>query len=487
MGIFEIEFIKRKTMNGISFIAQDLANNVNQLIQNTNSLKSLKPSTIPANFQPFAVSALGNFPYYWQDPTNLKFNAKTYRWIAANLLANSLPVQLDSFFTNYFIDALGSISYSLSTADQTQLNQDSANATNQQGALLLSWQNAFGSLPTGAGQPIDLIMQTITQTWANPPTTLQQLQSSTNINAILNQIPPSGISILPSLTNYLNAIGSSISLLNAITMNRGYLENALSAVQNPNSTNGGLSLNDGTIEPAFAVATPLQTILAGLNTNNVNNAFTSQMVVSATSSTQYAVAIDNQKAVTVNSSQFLTAINSDNQDIFQTLVAADSTSAQVTIDFTGITTVFFGPVAFSQSALKNWYWMTPITNAILNGSQDVSGFKFSPNPQIDFSKSGPFAFLTGVAISKSPTLNVLTQGNSYQKLASIIESNPSVTVNLLGNALGNSQPLNYNATTNVDDNNSIIQVNFQQSGTVAGDSINSTAFVLGVQTNYPAS
>jgi hypothetical protein len=475
-------------MNSISAITQDLANNVNQIISTQTTSKAGIANVgfgVPAGFQPFSVGASGNFPYYWQDPSNLKFNAKTYYWIASNLLPNTLPIQLDSLFTNLFIQALSSISYSLSTADQAALNQASANATNQQGALLLAWNNAFGGLPTGAGQPIDQVMQIITQTWANPATTLQQLQSSSNITAILNQIPPSGNSVLPSLINYLNAIASSISLFNATTSNTGYLEKALAAVQTPTLANGGLALNDGSIQPAFAVATPLQDILNGLNSTGSKNAFNFQSSV-AGASTVYSVTLDNQTDVIIPAADFLTAINSDGEDIFNSAVTTDSTPAQLSMNFSGVTLVYFGPVAFSQSTLKNWYWTTPILNAIQNGTQDVSGFEFSPNPQIDFSAKGPFGYLTCVAISKTPSLNVSTQGESYQKLAATVQSNPSVNLNFLGTPLGTDETTaNYTASATVNDAESSVQINFAQSAAVAGDSISSTAFVLGVQTNFP--
>ena len=54
---------------------------------------------------------------------NQLFNSLTYEWISANLKAGAMPIRQasGSTFTNLATNALASVSYSLSTGDQTKL------------------------------------------------------------------------------------------------------------------------------------------------------------------------------------------------------------------------------------------------------------------------------------------------------------------------------------------------------------------------------
>ena len=477
-----------KTMNGLSFIAQELVNETNAVLKKSGKPSAFKARAIPPDFQPFTVSALGNFPYYWQDPRNLEFNSKTYRWIASNLKANKSPVQLGSLFTNIYITALSKITYSLSTADTAKLNKIYSNITNQQLGLLNAWKSAFGSLPIGA-EPINLIFQIITQKWASPPTTLDQLQKTANLTDILNQIPPNGNSVLPALANYLNALGSDISLVNAAPMNNGYVENALAAVQQPTGENGGLKLNDNSLVPAFNVATPLSEILKSLNSTKTEKSFTYKMSVKRASSENYLVSSADspkQSDTKTRASSLLKATLENGDDLIRSDIAVDSTPLEVNVNFDGITVVYFGPVSFSMATSTNWYWTDPISDAISNSGKDVSGFKFSPDPNIDFSDTGPFGFLTGVAISKNPTLNISSRSDNYKAIAQAIREKPPVNLEFLGMPLGSREKdSRYIAKVTTDDARSLVNIDFQPEPSVAGDSVDSTAFVLGVQTEYP--
>jgi hypothetical protein len=74
--------------------------------------------------EPFSVGAMGQFPYYWQNPTNLRFNSKSYSWISASLTADTMPIQLAENFNNLDNQALASISYVQSQVDSVGLAQN---------------------------------------------------------------------------------------------------------------------------------------------------------------------------------------------------------------------------------------------------------------------------------------------------------------------------------------------------------------------------
>jgi len=437
----------------------------------------------------FTVGNLGNFPYYWQNPSNLKFNHLTYNWISANLLANTSPAQLGSGngFTNLYIEALGSISYQLSTADQAQLTKAQQNATNQQAALLSAWQAAYGSIPpaTATQQPIDIIMNTIATNWASPATTLSAIQSSHNLNALLNNMPASGKTIAPVLAQYLNALGSSISLQNATTMNTGYIQQALAAVQSPSSSNGGLSTDDGNENPSYGVSTQLADILNGLQ--DTSNVVALSLGISRDSSSEYRVTMNGGSGFDIPILFFFTLGVDGNESYFQDSIATSSNTVDIQMTFPGVTSVNFGPTGYNMSTGQDWFWMEPITDAIANGTKDVSGFKFAPNPNIDFSANGPFGYLTGAAIAGYPTVVISVTSSDYASIAETFQQSESHEITFLGIPLGGSSESTYSSSVNVNSSAQSVTITLTPPPqTVSGQAVSSTAWVLGVETNYPA-
>lgn len=434
----------------------------------------------------FTVGANGNFPYYWQNPSNLQFNNLTYSWINTNLAANTTPVQQDETFTGLYISALGSIVYSLSSADQTNLNTANDNATNQQAALLNAWKSAYGSIPAGTATqaPIDIIVGTIATTWAVPPTTLTAMQNSKNLNKLLNNTPASGKPIIPVLANWLNAVSSAISLVNAVTMNNQYVATALDNVQNPLTTNGGLALDNSNIEPSYQISPVTATILNGLK---ASNPVTATMTVTQSSSSQFQVSVQGGAAFSIPVTEFLTIDVGGNASYFQQNMASQSNSTSITMTFNGVTLVNFGPTTFDLTTGLGWYWAFPITQAITNGTNDVSGFKFSPNPNIDFSSSGPFGYLTGVAISNFPTISITVTGSNYQSIQKTFQSSASAGVSFLGIPLVSASGSNYSssATSNSSSNSVTVTLSPPAELVSGGGGANSLGWILGVQTLYP--
>jgi hypothetical protein len=488
-----------KALIGTGNITKKLAANTNEVILKQNRstpsrVVTLQLSTdkkIQAPFQPFQVGSLGNFPYYWQNPDNLSFNSKTYQWISSSLKAGRFPVQLSQPFTNLYIAALSKVNYSLSNSDQSQLNQAQSNIINQQGALLKAWQTAFGTIPdrTETQQPIDIIFDTITQTWASPSITLSQLQISHDINGLLNNVPMSGKSILPVLVNYLNALQSSVTLINAATMNRGYLQQAMAAVQTPSTTNGGVSTSDGRVQPAYQIDTPLENILQSLNSTDRSKIVTLSMSVISTGGNSYSIQLNDGTTETLRMADFLNIYNEHGIDLFRELLLSDRDKAIVDVTFKGVTTVNFGPVYFSRSSNTHWYWMPPIEEALNNGDKDISGFKFSPKPQIDFSKSGPFGFLTSAVISKQVSLKITAKCANYSSIAEKIKSLGSAHFDFLGMPIDTASETSpgYQPSVSIDEKDTSLIITLEPFQKKAMDSMNSTAFVLGVQTNYPLS
>lgn len=347
---------------------------------------------------------------------------------------------LHSRFSNQFINALSKVNYSLAKADQAQLVAAKRNAEDQQVALLDAWVQAYGALPTA--QPgmaaIDMITSTIATKWAEPATTLAAMQASTNLNALLNNTPASGQPIRPVLADWLNAIGSSISLQNAVTMNNNYLQQALSAVQHPADGNGGLAADDNNNNntyPAYTISPNLAKIKDFLDDPSANQILIT-MSVSRASQSEYQVSINGGGSFTIPILDFFSISCDGSASYFQDQIATSSNQISIEMTFSGCNLVSFGPESFSETTGKFWAYFDPIRNAIQNGSRDVSGFKFAPDQGIDFSSSDYQSILTTLQQNTSTEVTFLgiplasATESTYSSQASHSGSSDTITITL---------------------------------------------------------
>jgi hypothetical protein len=435
----------------------------------------------------FQVTGPGNFFYNWQDATNVTlFNAKTYNWISANLVAGATPIQLGDSFTNLFQQALQSISWSLSTADQAALNKASASATQQAAAVQNAWIEAFGALPNPGGRvPMNDIAAEIAGKWAVPPTTLTAIKSATNLGKLLNNVPASGEAVLPVFANWLNALGSSVSLQNSVTVNGAYLSRALDAVQNPTTDNGGLALDDSSVQPAFQVTTQVSDILNALNSGTPQVSLS--MTVSRTSESELRVQAEGGAAFDIPILDFLGVGVGGHASYFSDQIATSSNTVTVEMSFPGVNLVTFGPLPFRMSgASSSWYWIDPVRQAIANTGKDVSGFKFSPMPDIDFSAAGPFAYLQGVVISSYPTITITTKSADFASIEKTFEQSSSVSVSFLGIPLGGASESSYQHSLQVDQSAQTVTITLSPPpDLIAGTQNAAQGWVLGVIPRYP--
>lgn len=456
---------------------------INELKSKANSVLAAALGSTPLDA--FAITSLGNFPYNWQDTLNVtKFNALTYNWISSNLKAGATPLQLDGSFTNLYIQAITAISWSLSKSDQALLNNAANAATVQAAAVQNAWIAAFGSLPPGTN-PISDIAGIIATTWASQPTTLQAIQNSLSLSDLLDLTPAAGQPVLPVFVNWLNAIGSQLSLQNSVSMNNGYLRRARQAAQQATTTNGGLALNNGTTVPAYQVANQVADIQNALQTGSP---VTMSMTVTRSTTDEFTVSVEGKTGFSIPVLDFLSIGIGGNANYFSSDLATTDNETTVEMSFPGVNLVNFGPVPFQQTGTSlSWYWMDPIVQAIKNGTSDVSGFKFSPVPPIDFSSSGPFGFVMGAAISGYPTITITIKSASYSKIQKTFQQTVSSSVSFLGIELASASESTYSNNVVVDAANSTVTITLSPPQSLVAGTVNaSQAWVLGVQANYPA-
>ena len=472
-----------------SYTASSSSSAAVPLLQNlTDQATTILSAVLQAPLQPLNCGSQGEFPYYYQNSANLLFNHLTYNWINSSLVAGAEPAQLDlADFSNQFISALSKVNYSLSKADQAQLVAAQTSASNQQVALLNAWVQAYGSLPAPQSgmQPIDVITSTIATKWAVPATTLSAMQASTNLNALLNNTPASGQPIRPVLADWLNAIGSSISLQNAVTMNNAYLAQALSAVQTPTSSNGGLAVDDNKTYPAYTISPALTSIINSLSDPSANQ-ISITMSVSCASQSEYQVSIHGGGSFRIPMLDFFLLSCGGSASYFQDQIATSSNQVSIEMTFSGCNLVNFGPAPFNMSTGQYWAYFGPIEQAIKNGSSDVSGFKFAPDPGIDFSKNGPFGFVNGVAIANYPSIKITVTSSDYQSILTTFQQTTSTKVTFLGIPLASATESTYSSQASQSGSSETITITLSPPQSLVAGNINtSVGWVLGAELYYP--
>jgi hypothetical protein len=445
---------------------------------------------LSGSFAPFFSGGMGNFPYYYLDPASLLFNVRTYNWINTSLANNASPImQGNGLFSNYFLNAISKVTYSLSSTDQATLNAAQANAINQQMSLLLQWRTVFGSIPSPSGgmQPIDQVINTICTEWAIGPTDFLTLLNATDINTVLNNVPENAHSIIPYLAAYTKAIDGAGVLLNATSMNNGYLRRALTALQSPAVSNGGIVANDQFTYPAYEVTTPLQDIIAGLDDNS--KTIVIDIMISLRSDGNISIDIEGTETFDAIADDLLRIAIDDDPNYFHTIIEGCNSPMHLQLTFKGVTVVNFGPVAFDHVSGKNWYWAEAILNAAENGTKDVTGFKFSPNPGIDFSDSGPFGFITAMIISSQPTIEFTIGNMDSDAVQAKVQSSSAINISLLNTPIGTEGPINITSAVMPGQDKTLqhsIIIEPAPMLAQAGPAIDSRAWVHGVQTVFPA-
>jgi len=350
------------------------------------------------------------------------------------------------------------------------------------------WKQQMGTLPAG-DNPIDGIGEIITTNWAKPPTTLEKLRNSTDVNKILNNVPLSGGPVVPVFMNFLNALGDANVLQSLVTENRAFLTLALGAISSPSETNGGLPLSDGSTVPAYRVANSVSDILNALK--NKGSKIELSMSVNRQTEDEFQVSIAGRAGFSIPVGIFFSVDVGGSASYFSSEIATSSNETTVNMTYTGVNLINYGPPPFSQAGeTKNWFWMDPLTQAIRNGypAKDATGFKFAAEPPVlDFSEKGPFSYLAGTAIANYPSVEIVVKSANYKKIENSFKQSASVGMSFLGIPLGGGSQGTYSHHATSDSASSTVTITLTPPPSmVAGNTNDSVGWILGVQPMFPA-
>jgi hypothetical protein len=436
------------------------------------------------------VQGSGSFPYYYQDPNNLKFNKKTYDWISQHVEKRNgqAPISLDGSYNNQFGTAITAIAYTLSRADQAKLTEAREKAVDHRSALVNVWSVTYGK-PSSDKVAIDEIFGVVLKDWTSKENaSMMDILSAPDLHEFLDKAPTSGHEIKNLIGNYLDALGEGVPLQNSITLNNGILRRVRNAVNRPTEKNGAIELNEGGIfVPEYKFSEAPGDLLNKLRSDDNKIEVQLKMTDITESETNLSVGGDASFKMPLEFFDFSLGAEAN---FFTKIISKTSTTIEIDMTFKGITVVKFGPEAFELSSSTGWHYNDAIKEAVKLGDQDVSGFKFSPRPNYDFEVGGDFGIINAVAFCQYPAISIKITTKDYKEIKAQLDANANagMKIDFLGMSLGVGLDSEYTQKGGVvNETEGSVSFTLNPPEKVIGDvRTNATAFILGVQTEYTA-
>jgi hypothetical protein len=455
--------------------------------------------TFKSTLYPVQYPAQGDFKWNWQNP-NQVFNDATYQYINALVspgnVANTIALSPGGGFANAYVAVLNDMVFSLSSSDQAKLTQAQSNASVQAGTIVSDYQNAFGTIT--AAQMAAAGFQTkqdyvigyvLGSQWsgANPPLSYSTMASARNLKAMLPKAPAGGDQVITDVTVYLNLM-QPVNGFSDELQNGAWTLNQLKAnAMYPTALNGGIQTfdpNTGTILPGFnngwGISDPISSINNDLQ--NTGRTIAIAMTTSKSSGNDLEVNVQGQTGFTIGSWLEFSTEASGGYDMSKT--AGTSTDCSVSITYAGYSMVPAAPAAWQQASNSGFYYPDPIAQAVANGSQDVTGFKFLNTPPYQLgsvASGGNFGLLTNLLIANYPTVEITYTNADYSSFAQSWNEKVSGNLTLFGFIkLGSFSQGAYGSSFTQGSDNSTFTVKFSASPEVTGVPQNlKTAYVIG--------
>jgi hypothetical protein len=263
----------------------------------------------------------------------------------------------------------------------------------------------------------------------------------------------------------------------------------------PSASNGGFQTfdpNTGTVLPGYNDGWGISDSIASINNDLLNTGRTISigMTTSQSSGSDLEVNVQGQAGFSIGSwLEFETEV-SGSYDMSKT--SGTSTDCSVSIVYAGYSMVPAAPAAWQQATNTGFYYPDPLNQAVVNGTQDVTGFKFLNTPPYQLgplASGGNFGLLTNLLISNYPTISITYTHADYSSFAQSWNEQASGNLTLFGFIkLGSFSQGAYGSSFTQGSDNSTFTVTFSASPEVTGVPQNlKTAYVIGAAVANPGS
>jgi hypothetical protein len=319
------------------------------------------------------------------------------------------------------------------------------------------------------------------------------MATARNLKALLPNAPAGGDQVITDVTTYLNLMqpvnGYSDELQNGAWTLSQLKNNAMY----PSATNGGIQTfdpNTGAILAGYNDGWAISDSIASITNDlqNTGRTISIAMTTSQSSGNALEVNVQGQAGFSIGSWLEFSTEASGSYDMSKT--AGTSTDCSVSITYAGYSMIPAAPAAWQQATDVGFYFADPISQAVTNGTQDVTGFKFLNTPPYDLgalADGGNFGLLTNLLISNYPTISITYSHADYTTFAQSWNENVSGNLTLFGFIkLGSFSQGAYGSSFAQGSDNSSFTVTFSASPEVTSVPQNlKTAYVIGAAVANP--
>ncbi|MCC5621824.1 hypothetical protein, partial [Nostoc sp. CHAB 5715] len=364
--------------------------------------------TLKSPLYPIQFPSQGDFFWYYQNPSQV-FNQSTFDYISANISPGDVPgtakLSGSGGFPNAYTQVISSIAFTLSKNDQAALNKAQSDAATQGATIVTDFQTSYGQITDAqlqdaatkygqyiVGNKVDYIINVVlggqwsgNQAANKPPLPYQQMVNARNLQDLLPYSPPGADQVISDVSIYLNLMKPVIGLQTQIQQGSWIIAQLQGNTKTPSDSNGGIktvNANTGAVSPNLQVGYSISKAQTAIqNDLDSNNTISFGMTTSQASGGSVSVSIEGQAGFSVGSWLTFTTTAGGSYDMSK--AQGTSTDASITLTWKGYSVVPITPTAWQQATNVGWYYTDPIAQAVNNGTQDVTGFKFLNKPAYD--------------------------------------------------------------------------------------------------------
>lgn len=440
---------------------------------------------------PVEIGAQGQFPYFFRDPNN-NFNIATWTFLNSTVVPGQAGgVQLGPSFSNAYGTLVGQLSWSLSSADQAQLNAANIKSQQQMSTVITQYEDAYGPITQAqlaaakVTQKIDYIVSYQLNQWAGPNAPLLLTADRIrNLTGLLPALPPSAQPLIGPISQYLQVMVSVLGLINAGGNASTVLYDLYNNTITPSAGNGGIQTSDGATHVGFTMS-PRDPAQIQSALSNTGSAVTITFHASDYNVDSTSLSVDGGGGGVIPIAEFIGIDIGGGATYNMHDLNTSGDSFDVTMTFTGVNLVNVTPVQYQIDTRAGWYDPAPIADAVANHGQDVSGYQLSPWPaNIDFSDGGDFGLLTGLIISSMPTITINYEGGSATDAATAITEQASLGISLFGFRLGGVDQSYSHSTIDQHSTGGGFTVTFTPPPP-SGNAMSQLAYVMAATVDYP--
>lgn len=427
------------------------------ITQLRNQAATLFGATVAATLVPVRFS--GNLNWFWTTGAG-DVNELTYNYISGAVTSSPDPtagvtVGAAGSYANLYRQLINGISWQFSAADLATLQEAETRSAAQAASLVSAYVATYGQ-PTPEQMEaakkvnpvivstLDYIVQyVIAYLWADVPTTssgltLLEMQESSDLRRLLSRTPASGQQIVMLFTSYLNALGTSATLIDMQSLG-GYTLARLRSNLTPSASNGGIQLSNPSSGTTYYLGYSSNELPASIlqDLQNTGQSITVSLTSSRIEDQTYDISFSGSAPVRWNGALLVIKAGSS----FEGDVGAQrgsGTRFSITMRFPGVTIIPFFPTPYVQTSAgaTGWFNEAVIYQAwqnLLLGPNAASGFTFlNAVPGGIKLGNGGLGYPSALVVSGDPTITVDFEDGNYDEFRAWLSTHESFSVTMFG-------------------------------------------------------